>query len=150
MSTLFVPSTFALSILSSNLLLCLSAYIIPGMFFCFFCFLSFIECVCRACRIQYDDVSSHCLLLCLLQNNVVSLWLSFSDHITCGIEESARTLVVLGCPRVKKTAQCENTHTHTPVRIHLPHLTPQITTLTSSKFLRDNETISRGGIVNRT
>ena len=35
-----------------------------------FRFLSFIECVCRACRIQYDHMALHCLLiyqvLCLL------------------------------------------------------------------------------------
>ena len=34
--------------------------------FLFFCFLSFIECVCRACRIQYDDMALHCCLSNLL------------------------------------------------------------------------------------
>ena len=36
-------------------------------FNCFF-FLPFIECVCRACRIQYDDMALHCPLLCLLHS----------------------------------------------------------------------------------
>ena len=42
----------------------------------FSCFLSFIECVCRACRIQYDDKALHCLL-CLLHSNAASLCCSF-------------------------------------------------------------------------
>ena len=61
--------------------------------------LSFIECVCCACRIQYDDdVTLHCLL-CLLHNNVVSLWRNCVTtelvSLYYRIEESARTLVVL-------------------------------------------------------
>ena len=61
-------------------------------FFRFPCFLHFIECVCRACRIQYDDMTLHSLF-CLLHNNVlgtwyttavVSLWRSsFTTHRTC-------------------------------------------------------------------
>ena len=54
------------------------------LFLCFLLFLYFIECVCRACRIQYDDMALHCPLLLwllhtryLVRGNVVSLWRSF-------------------------------------------------------------------------
>ena len=50
----------------------------PLFFLCFLSFLYSIECVCRACRIQYDDMALHCPLLTVLtayqvRGNVVSL-----------------------------------------------------------------------------
>ena len=54
-----------LSFFSSCLAICLHFCF---LFSCFLSFLYFIECVCHACRIyrQYDDMTLHCRLLCLL------------------------------------------------------------------------------------
>ena len=57
-------------------------HVIFVVFFVFFLFLSIFlsinmpECVCRACRIQYDEKALQCLL-CLLHINVESLCRSF-------------------------------------------------------------------------
>ena len=47
-------------------------------FFSFFRFLSIVECVCRACRIRYDDMALHCLLCLRYSNAVVSLCRNFA------------------------------------------------------------------------
>ena len=57
---------FVLSIFS--LFSCLFRFVFVVLVFllCFRSFLYFIECVCRACRIQYQDMALHFPLLCLL------------------------------------------------------------------------------------
>lgn len=71
-------------------------YVLLDHFFCFECFSFSVECVCRGCRIQYDDVASYCLL-CIVHGNVAPLWRCFMHtHIVSlfSIEKSARKLVV--------------------------------------------------------
>ena len=72
---------------------------------CFFCFLSclcFLGYVCRACRIQCDDIASHCPLLCLLHTWQRSISVAqLCDHRTW-IEESVRRPVMLDVDGWKK------------------------------------------------
>ena len=78
----------------------LSSLFLFFVFDCFVSFLYFIECVCRACRIKYDEMALHCPPLYLLHTWQCSVSVAqLRDHRTCTssrIEESAaRALVVL-------------------------------------------------------
>ena len=86
------------------------------LFFVLFCYLYSIECVCRTCRIQYDGMSLRCLL-CLLHNNVASLWRTF-------VPTELVTLYLLGLKNRHGQGLCwmstgrsnglmRRTHTHT-------------------------------------
>ena len=99
-------STVFSSLFPFFLSICCTPYMFCFLFFSFLLLsLSFVECVCRACRVQYSEMSLHCLLF--LQTAVLHTWYCSTWYLCWGvvlwpqslylsrIEASARALVVL-------------------------------------------------------